>query len=256
MNQTISSGAFSLSLAPSDSPESNSASSGFLRGARAVLSSILGMVLFFTFIGVGALTHDAGFTLGWAIASTVLVWAAPAQIILVATAHAGATVLESALAVTISAIRLLPMVVSILPMLRTPETKMRQLVLPAHMIAVTAWVESVRLLPDVPRAQRIAFVNGLGCGLIVLSCTATAIGFGLAASLPPLLAAGILALTPFTFLYSTARNARHLVDKLALLLGLTIYPLVSLLDTGVDMLICGLTAGTLAYAAHRWRRMA
>jgi len=245
-----------LSLPPSDSPPINGSSSGFLRGARAVLSSILGMVLFFTFIGVGALTHDAGFTLGWTIASTVLVWAAPAQIILVATSHAGATLLESALAVTISAVRLLPMVVAILPMLRMPDTKMRQLVLPAHMIAVTAWVESVRLLPDVPREQRIGFVNGLGCGLIGISCIAASIGFGLAASLPPLLAAAILALTPLVFLYSTARNARHLVDKLALALGLALYPLISLLNTGVDMLISGVVAGTLAYAAHRWRKRA
>lgn len=212
------------------------------------------MVLFFTFIGIGALAHDSGFTLLWTVAGTVLIWAAPAQIILIATAHGGATVLESALAVTISAVRLLPMVVSILPMLKTPDTKLRQLVLPAHMIAVTAWVESIRLLPDVPREQRISFINGLGCGLIVLSCIAATIGFGLAASLPPLLAAAILGLSPLTFLFSTARNARHLVDRLALGFGLVLYPLVSQLGTGVDMLISGLAAGTLAYAGYRWRR--
>lgn len=245
-----------LALPVLDSPKWQSSVAAFAYGVKSALSSILALVLFGTFIGVGAFAHDTGFTLGWALASTVLVWAGPAQIILISTFHAGATVLESALAVTISAIRLLPMVVSVLPMLRTPQTKMRQLALPAHFVAVTVWVESFRLLPHVPRERRIAFLNGLGGGLVVLSSAATAIGFGLAASLPPLLAAGILALTPLTFLLSTARNAHRLVDKAALALGLALYPLVQLLQTGVDIMICGLTAGTIAYGVDRIRRRA
>ena len=32
-------------------------------------------------------------------------------------------------------------------MLRTPQTKVRQLILPSHFVAVTVWVESFRLLP-------------------------------------------------------------------------------------------------------------
>ena len=220
------------------------------------MSSILALVLFGTFIGVGAFAHDTGFTLGWAVASTILVWAGPAQIILISTSHAGATLLESALAVTISAIRLLPMVVAVLPMMRTPQTKMRQLALPAHLTAVTVWVESFRLLPHVPRERRIVFVNGLGLALVSLSCIAVTIGYLLAANLPPLLSAGVLALTPMTFLLSTARNAQRLVDKLALALGLALFPLVQLLHTGVDIMISGLTAGTVAYCVHRWRKRA
>lgn len=254
MNQTIHPVFHSLALPALDSPKWQSSVASFAFGVKSALTSILALVLFGTFIGVGAFAHDTGFTLGWALATTVLVWAGPAQIILISTSHAGATILESALAVTISAIRLLPMVVSVLPMLRTPETKLRQLVLPSHFVAVTVWVESFRLLPLVPRERRIAFINGLGSGLVFLSCAATVLGYGLAANLPPLLAAGILALTPLTFLLSTARNAHKLVDKLALALGLALYPLVQLLQTGVDIMISGVTAGTIAYGVHRLRR--
>lgn len=244
-----------MALPSFDSPKWQSTSAAFALGVKSALSSILALVLFGTFIGVGAFAHDTGFTLGWAVASTVLVWAGPAQIILISTSHAGATLLESALAVTISAIRLLPMVVAVLPMMRTEKTKLHQLALPAHLTAVTVWVESFRLLPHVPRERRIAFVNGLGGGLVFLSCIATTIGYGLAANLPPLLSAGILALTPLTFLLTTARNAHHLVDKLALALGLALYPLVQLLQTGVDIMICGVTSGTIAYGVHRlWKR--
>ena len=218
------------------------------------MSSVLALVLFGTFIGIGAFAHDSGFTLGWALASTLLVWAGPAQVILISTSHAGATLLESALAVTLSAIRLLPMVVSVMPMLRTPRTKMGELALSSHLVAVTVWVESFRLLPHVPRDRRISFINGLGLTLVALSMIATGLGYGLAANLPPILAAGVLALTPLTFLLSTARNAHKLVDKLALALGLALYPLVSMMQTGVDILISGVTAGSIAFGVHLLRK--
>ena len=82
-----------------------------------------------------------------------------------------------------------------------------------------------------------------------VSLTATAIGYQLAANLPQILAAAILLLTPLAFLLSTARNCRQLADVAALAL----FPLVSQLHTGVDILISGVSAGTIAYGVHRWR---
>ena len=72
---------------------------------------------------------------------------------------------------------------------------------------------------------------------------ATTLGYGLAANLPQLFAAAILPLTPLAFLLSTARNCRQLSDILALVLGLTLFPLASRLNTGVDILISGISAG-------------
>ncbi len=219
----------------------------------SVASTVLTLVLFATYLGIGALAHDSQFSLGWVLGSTLLVWAGPAQIILISTLGSGATAVQAAIAVTLSAIRLFPMVVSVLPLLRTPQTKRRHLVLVAHFIAVTLWVECYRLLPQVPRARRIAFTHGLGSGLLIVCLAATALGYGLAANLPPLFAAAILLLTPLAFLLSTARNCRQLSDVLALVLGLALFPLVSMLQTGVDVLLSGIAAGTIAYGAHWWR---
>jgi predicted branched-subunit amino acid permease len=220
---------------------------------RSVASTVLTPVLFATYLGIGALAHDTHFSLGWALASTLLIWAGPAQIILISTLASGATVVQAAIAVTVSGIRLFPMVVSVLPMLRTPRTKRRHLVLAAHFIAVTLWVECFRLLPKVPRERRLAFVQGLGFGLCLVCLTATTVGYGLAANLPQLFAAAILLLTPLAFLLSTARNCRELADVLALVLGLALFPLASMLHTGVDILISGVSAGTIAFGAHWWR---
>jgi len=222
-------------------------------GVSAVSSTVLTLVLFATYLGIGALAHDTGFSLGWVLASTVLVWAGPAQIILISTLGSGATAVQAAIAVTVSAIRLFPMVVSVLPMLRTPQTKRRNLVLATHFIAVTLWVECYRLLPQVPRERRIAFVHGLGCGLVTVCVIATTLGYELAAKLPPLFAAAILLLTPLAFLLSTARNCKQISDILALVLGIALYPPIAVLNTGVDILISGMAAGSIAYGVHWWR---
>ena len=219
----------------------------------SVTSTVLSLVLFATYIGIGALAHEARFSLAWALASTLFVFAGPAQIILISTLGSGATVIQAAIAVTVSAIRLFPMVVSVLPMMRTPQTKRRQLMLAAHFVAITLWVECFRLLPKVPRDRRITFVYGLGTGLVAVCLTATTIGYALAANLAGPLAAAILLLTPLAFLLSTARNCRQLSDILALLLGLALFPLVARFHTGVDILISGVVAGTIAYAVHWWR---
>jgi hypothetical protein len=93
-------------------------------------------------------------------------------------ARLGRDCVQAAIAVTVSAIRLFPMVVSVLPLMRTPQTKRRHLVLATHFIAVTLWVECYRLLPKVPRERRIAFTHGLGCGLLTVCMVATTLGYG------------------------------------------------------------------------------
>ena len=243
-----------MSLPPLESQKWQTAPRAFVQGMRAIFSTVLTAVLFATYLGIGALAHDTGFSLVWVLASTVFLWAGPAQIILISTLGSGATPVQAAIAVTVSAIRLFPMVVSVIPMLRLPNTKKCDMILPAHFTAVTLWVECFRLLPLVPRERRIAFTNGLGVGLVSMSSIATTIGFLLAANLPKTLGAAILLLTPLAFLLSTARNSRRLADMLALLLGLALFPLVSMLNTGVDILISGVSAGTIAYGVHRLRQ--
>ena len=242
-----------MDLPAADFPGSQSSLRAFAWGVRSVTSTVLTLVLFATYLGIGALAHDTHFSLGWVLASTAFVWAGPAQIILISTLGSGATVVQAAIAVAVSGIRLFPMVVSVLPMMRTRETKRRHLVLAAHFIAVTLWVECYRLLPQVPRNRRIAFTHGLGVGLLSVCLVATAIGYGLAANLPQLFGAAILLLTPLAFLLSTARNCRQLADILALGLGLALYPLAATLHSGVDILISGVSAGTIAYGVHWWR---
>lgn len=225
----------------------------YLAGIRAAWLSVFAYVLFGTYIGVGALAYDFGFSLLWVCLSTVLVWAAPAQVILISALGGGAALIEVAIAVGLSGVRLLPMVVSLLPVLKAPQTRQRDLFLPAHFTAVSVWVESMRLAPQVETHRRIHFCNGIGSGYVMSAMIATIIGYHLAARLPLLLTAALLFLTPMSFLVSVARNSRDLADKLALVLGLAIAPLLAYHGVDLDILWAGIGGGTLAYLAHRVR---
>lgn len=238
--------------APAQSPP-QSARRPFVAGLRAAWTSVFSLVLLGTYIGIGALAHDFGFSAHWMAFSTILVWAGPAQVILISALGAGAAPFEVAIAVSLSGVRLLPMVVALLPLVRVPGGYAGRLLLPAHFTAVSMWVESMRLAPGLARAERVAFCNGVGAGLMTSAVVAGFIGFYLAAKLPSLLTAGLLFLTPISFLISVTRNAQFLVDRLALALGLAIAPVLVVLDVKLDLLWTGVAGGTIAYLVHRIR---
>jgi len=234
----------------------DSTAAAFFGGVKSAWTSVFFLVLAGTYIGMGALAHDYGFSSRWLALSSMLVWAAPGQVILISSLGLGAPPIEGAIAVGLSAIRLFPMVVALLPLLRGPETRTRDLLLPTHFTSVSMWVESLRLLPGMPRERRIAFCNGLSVGYMGTAVSFGFVGNYLAAGLPPLFAGTLLFLTPLSFLISTARNAKAMVDRLALLLGLVIGPLLTIWHVGLDLMWTGMVGGSLAYGFHRLRQAA
>jgi predicted branched-subunit amino acid permease len=228
----------------------------FFAGIRSALMSVFFLVLAGTYIGMGALAHGYGFSAWWLALSSILVWAAPAQVILISTLGLGAPAIEGAIAVSLSAIRLFPMVVALLPLLRGPKARTRDLLLPTHFTSVSMWVESLRLLPAMPRERRIAFCNGLSVAYMGTAVSFGFVGFFLSGELPPLFAGALLFLTPMSFLVSTARNARAMIDRVALLLGLIIGPALAYWHVGLDLMWTGVAGGSLAYGIHRVREAA
>ncbi len=226
----------------------------FLFGCRIAATSVFAFVIVFTYIGFGALAHDYGFSVGWAMLSTALQWAGPAQVILVTGLGAGTALIETAVAVTLSSVRLLPIVVALLPLVKRDNSRPWQLIVPVHFMAVSVWVEAMRHAPGLPRDHRIAFCNAVGGTLLVMGVVATALGYYLQAALPALFGAAAMFITPISFLTATARNARLLLEKAALGLGLVIGPLLAVNKVDFDLLWTGIIAGTLAYVLHRLTR--
>jgi predicted branched-subunit amino acid permease len=229
-------------------------SGGFLLGCRTALTSVFAFVISFTYIGFGALCHDYGLSMGWAMLSTALQWAGPAQVILVTGLAPGILLIETAVAVSLSSVRLFPIVVALIPVVRHESTRLWQLIVPVHFMAISVWIESMRMAPRLARDQRIAFCNGVGLTLLSIGVIFTGVGYVIQALLPAIFAAGAMFMTPISFLVSAARNAKLLLDKLALGLGLAIGPAMAFAKVEFDLLWTGIIAGTIAYGAHRIQR--
>lgn len=227
---------------------------GYVAGVRAALRSVFLWVLVGTYVSIGALARGLDFQLLWVVLSTLLVWAAPAQVILISSLGAGGGPLEVGIAVGLSGMRLLPMVVSLLPILKDKGTRPRDLILPAHFTAVSMWVETLRLAPAQPRATRIGFANGVGSVFMASAMIACTIGYEAAGVLPAFVTAALLFLTPMSFLTSVTRNSRLLSDRLAYLAGIVLGPLLAYEKIGLDLLWTGLAGGTAAYLIHRLRK--
>lgn len=209
------------------------------------------VVLMFSFFGFGAFAHESGISLFDTVFISFFVWALPGQVVLVSEIASGATMAAAALAVTLTAVRLLPLAVTLLPILREPHTPKWKQYLLTHFMAITVWVESMRTLPGMPRDERIPYYCGFCAVLFITNMFVAAIGHSLAGILSPKLAAGLLFLTPLYFVLSLISVSNDWSNRLALLFGFTLGPIFFIYFPGYELLLSGLIGGTLAYFIGR-----
>ncbi len=234
-------------------------------GIRAALG-IPSLMLMCSLIGVGGLCRDIGYPMGAGVLSTLTIWAGPGQMVLFGSIASGVALPAVAIAVSLSSIRFIPMCMSILPLMRQeampatettparPATPTWLLLILAHYVAVTAWVEGMRRLPLMPREARIPFYLGFANTVLLAATIATGAGYYLIGQLPPALAAGLLFTSPIYFTVALAAGARQLIDWLSLGLGFASAPIIALIaPPGLDLLIGGVGMGSLAYLVHRLR---
>ncbi len=213
-----------------------------------------GLVMAFSFTGFGALLHSEGLSLISGISQDVIIWALPGQVVLVDAIARGVPLLLAALAVTLTAVRLLPMVVLVLARARMPGNPRWPEYLAAHFIAATVWVMSEMHFAAIPRPGRLPWLIGLGGTLVAGMTVATSIGYALTGLMPQPLAATLVFFTPAFFLLALVDGARLDQDRIAIVLGAVIGPAVHALWPSVDLLVAGLAGGTLAFLAGRFLR--
>lgn len=224
-----------------------------LAGMRAAIS-IPVLILISAFIGFAGLARDAGIPLSQAVFMTAMVWALPAQVVLIGAILSGSALPAVAFAVTLSSVRLTPMVVSLVPELKGDRTRPLVLYLVSHFVAVTAWVLAMERLKTVPRAMRTTWFAGLGGSLVLCNTIVVAIVYQVAGSLPPFLSAALLMLTPMYFLTSVWGSAREPAGHFAMLIGLVLGPVFHVVLPGFDLLAAGAVGGTAAFVIHRLTR--
>jgi len=185
---------------------------------------------------------------------TGIVWALPAKVVLIGAILAGASLPAAAFAVTLSSIRLMPMVVALLPELRTEKTRTWVLLVLSHLVAVTSWVMAMDRLKTVPREMRTSWYLGLGSTLVIGNMLLVGVVFMIAGQLPPAASAALLMLTPIYFLTSLWGSARERAGHVAMAIGIVLGPVMHVLLPAFDLLIAGVIGGGAAFAFHLARK--
>lgn len=238
-----------------DNPDmsTESAFRWFLRGA-ANLFSVPALILSTSFVGFAALAMEAGITQAQAVFMTLTIWALPAKVVLVGAILAGSGLFGAGFAVALSSIRLTPMVVALVPELRTAGGRRWVLYALSHFVAVTSWVIAMAHVREVPRDMRTAWYLGVGATLTLANAVVVAIVYQIAPHMPQAVSAALFMLTPMYFLTSLWGSARERATHVAMVAGLLLGPLFAWLTPQFSLMLSGLVGGTAAFLWHRSRK--
>jgi|SRR5688572_30766312 predicted branched-subunit amino acid permease len=223
---------------------------GLLHGAAAALS-LAGLVMAASFMGFGALLRSLDFSLLAGLATIPLIWALPGQVVFVDSFDKGLGLVATVLAVSITAVRLMPITVLVLSQTRVKHARRWPEFVAAHFVAITLWLLSNQKLEGVPYRQRIPWLIGLGAALCASMIGFSSLGYVLAELLPLPLAAALVFFTPAFFLVSLLSGIRWRFEYVALLLGAALGPMTYSVAPELDLFVAGLVGGTAAYLLHR-----
>jgi predicted branched-subunit amino acid permease len=251
--------AFLLSAPPSSPLDSDAArypraypsrAAAFFGGVREVVSATA-LVLGASYIGLGSLLRELGLGIELGYASTLTIWALPGQVASIELFAIGAPLISVFIAVSLINFRFLPMVVSLLPLLRERGRPPWRFYVIAHFVAVSAWVLVMLRSPEMPPSQRLPYFFGCTVVLIGAAFTGTTIGYLAAAVVAPEVSLGLVFLNPVFFMLVLLVDLRQRARVLALLFGAVAGPALHLLTPTWGLLIAGLLAGTAAFVADR-----
>jgi predicted branched-subunit amino acid permease len=239
-----------MSISPAATDDVSSSLSWYFRGIRAACS-VPGFILMSSFVGFSALAKAAGVGIWETVFMTGIVWALPAQVVLVGAILAGNSLAAAAVAVALSSVRLTPMVVAIVPEMRGPRTRPLTLYLLSHFVAVTSWVIAMAQLPKVPPTFRTSYYLGLGSTLTLSAMVVVGVTYLAVDALPAEITAALFMLTPMYFLTSLWGSAREWATNLAMVFGLILGPVAHVFAPGFDLIIAGFLGGLGAFAIYR-----
>lgn len=237
-----------MPFSPSDT---RSSLSWFLVGMRGIFS-LPALILMTSFVGFSAFALESGIGRSEAVFMTLAVWALPAKMILIGTMAGGAPLAASFLAVTLSSIRMMPMVASIMPDMKNDKSPTWLLLFLSHFVAITSWVFAIQHLNDVPRDKRTAYFGGFAITLTLVNAVIVGVCYGIVSQFPPVVAGALFMLTPVYFFASIWASARHDVVKIAFVVGVVLGPAMAIIEPEFDILYAGVGGGTLAYLFDRY----
>ena len=220
----------------------------FLKGLFSIKSlDSPGIALGASFIAIGALLKNIGFTLEESIFSSFLIYALPGSLVLAESTIIGASLLNIFLAVWLVNARLFPLTVSLMPLIISKKQPKWKYYLSCHFLAVTSWLIAKDGYKRIDKKHRIDFWIGIGVGTWSTAILMTLIGFLAADLLNKDMLIGLAIVNPTYFFCMMIGAMKKISVSISIILGTILGPVIFLFSAEWSLLFAGLIAGSVGF---------
>ena len=200
-----------------------------------------------SFVAIGALLKNLGFTIQESILSTFLTYALPGSLVMAESMFIGASLLNIFLAVWLVNARLYPMTVSLMPLLIHKNQPRWKYYLSCHFIAVSSWLIMKNKYLEVEKEHRIDFWMGIGTATWLVGILSTVLGYIVADYLNKDMMIGLAIVNPVYFMCMMIGAMKTIQISTSIILGAMLGPLFYFVSPEWCILYGGFVAGTIAF---------
>ena len=200
-----------------------------------------------SFIAIGALLKNVGFSLQESIFSTLFTYALPGSLVMAETLLIGGSLLNIFIAVWLVNARLYPMTVSLMPLLIHKDQPKWKYYLSCHFVAVSSWLIVKDKYLKLEKINRIDFWFGIGSATWAIAILSTIIGFFASDYLNKNIMIGLAIVNPIYFICMMIDSMKTIQVKISIISGSILGPIFYNLSQEWCILFGGFIAGTIAY---------
>ena len=200
-----------------------------------------------SFIAIGALLKNIGFTIQESVFSTFLTYALPGSLVMAESMIVGASLLNIFIAVWLVNARLYPMTVSLMPLLMHRTQPKWKYYLSCHFIAVSSWLIMKDNYEPINKKSRIDFWIGIGVATWSVAIISTVIGYFASDFLNRDILIGLAIINPIYFTCMMVGAMKTVKISLSIILGTILGPAFYFISPEWCILFGGIFAGTIAF---------
>jgi len=200
-----------------------------------------------SFIAIGALLKNLGFSVQESIFSTFMIYALPGSLVMAESMLIGASLVNIFLAVWLVNARLYPMTVALMPLLMHKDQPRWKYYLSCHFIAVSSWLIVKDNYELIEKENRIDFWIGIGTATWSVAIISTVIGYIASDFLNKDILIGLAIINPIYFTCMMLGAMKTIQISLSVVLGAILGPAFYFFSPEWCILFGGVIAGTIAF---------
>lgn len=200
-----------------------------------------------SFIAIGALLKNLGFSINESIFSTLFTYALPGSLVMAESMIVGASLINIFVAVWLVNARLYPMTVSLMPLLMHETQPRWKYYLSCHFIAVSSWLIMKNNYESVEKEKRIDFWIGIGSATWSVAIISTVIGYSASEYLNKDMMIGLSIINPIYFMCMMIGAMKTVQINISIILGAILGPALYFISPEWCILFGGVISGTIAF---------